>query len=77
MILTTNQILEYIPFRHLDRTQVAELMNKSLSTVDKYSREGIKVCEGMHLQLRREKNGKFRTVDVLDFINKKNKYESC
>lgn len=72
MILTDE--LRYIPFRHLDRVQVAELLHKSVSAVDYYTKRGAKICEGYHIYLKKEKNGKFLTVEVIKFINLINKH---
>lgn len=66
--------LKFIPFRHLDRVQVAELLHKSVSAVDYYCRRGAKICEGYHVYLKKEKNGKFLTVEVIRFINLINKH---
>jgi hypothetical protein len=66
MILT--DALTYIPFKHLTRTQVAELLGKSVSQVDYYARVGVKLSEGHHLKLERESNGTFYTSSVISFI---------
>lgn len=70
MIVTDT--LQYIPFRHLTRVQVAELMGKSVSAVDYYVRRGAKICQGYTVKLPRQKNGTYLTSDVIDFLTKTN-----
>lgn len=65
-------ILQYIPFSHLTRMQVAELVRRSPSAVDYYVTRGYKVCEGHHVMLKRQRNGTFITADVLKFIKEIN-----
>ena len=60
--------LQYIPFSHITRTQVAELLQKSPSTVDYYVRNGYKIVEGYVVKLQRQDNGTFLTEDVQKFI---------
>jgi len=67
--MIVSDILTYIPFRTLDRSQVAELLGRSPGAVDYYVRRGVKVCEGHIVYLRKESTGKFLTTDVIDFIN--------
>lgn len=60
--------IQYIPFSHLTRTQVAELLQKSPSTIDHYVRNGIKIVEGHYIKLQRQDNGTFLLADVKEFI---------
>jgi phage terminase Nu1 subunit (DNA packaging protein) len=73
MTLSGNDILKYIPFAYLDRSQVAELMGKSTSQVEYYVKVGIKVSEGKNIKLPKETNGKFDTQAVIAFIDKTSK----
>ena len=66
MIVT--DVLQYIPFSHMDRSQVAQLLGRSTGAVDYYVKRGVKVCEGHIIYLKKERSGKFLTSDVLDFI---------
>jgi predicted transcriptional regulator len=72
MIITDN-IIKYIPFTHLTRTQVAELLGKSPSAVDYYTQSGRKVAEDHVVHLIKEGNGQFLTTNVVDFIEKTKK----
>ena len=65
--------ISYIPFTHITREQVAELMNRSPGAIDYYVARGIKVAEGHIVRLQREKSGKFKTTNVIEFINQTNK----
>lgn len=60
--------IQYIPFTHITRTQVAELLKKSPSTVDYYVGTGYKIVEGVRIKLQRQDNGTFLTKDVKEFI---------
>lgn len=66
--MIVSDILTYIPFSTLTRSQVAELMGRSPGAVDYYVRRGVKVCEGHIIYLRKERSGVFLTSDVVDFI---------
>ncbi|MFZ1751441.1 MAG: hypothetical protein WAU01_14675 [Saprospiraceae bacterium] len=65
MIIT--EALTYIPFSHLTRTQVAELLLKSPGSIDYYVRNGVTI-DGTTIHLAKQPNGTFRTKDVIDFI---------
>lgn len=65
--------LQYIPFKHLTREQVAELLGRSQSAVDYYVTRGCKICQGYIIRLKRQSTGKFLTSDVISFIAEKNK----
>lgn len=65
--------LQYIPFKHLDREQVAELLGRSKSGVDYYVARGCKICQGYVIHLKRQPTGKFLTSDVISFIAEKNR----
>lgn len=64
----------YIPFTSITRIQMAELMNVSPYTVDKYAREGYKTPVGV-IKLQKQENGQFLTEDVQKFMNIINKYQ--
>lgn len=66
MILT--DILQYIPFTHLTREQVAELTNRSKSAIDNYSNRGKKLSQGHTVYLKKMPNGNFKTKDVIEFL---------
>jgi hypothetical protein len=71
MIVTDS--LQFIPFKHLTRAQVAELLGKKPSSVDYYATKGKKITGDNIVHLRKEPNGQYLTSSVIDFINKTNK----
>jgi plasmid maintenance system antidote protein VapI len=72
-MIVTDNIIKYIPFEHLTRTQVAELLGKKPGSVDYYVTQGKKITGDNIVHLKKEPNGQYLTANVIDFINKTNK----
>ena len=70
-MIITNAV-QLIPFSHLTRKQVAELLHKSPSAVDRYCTQG-RMVNGQIIILHKQPNGTFDIQDVIDFINHINK----
>lgn len=64
-----------IPFKELNRKQVAELFVTSTSTIDRWCKQGLTI-KGETIHLKKQKTGAFKSSDVINFYNKVNDFKN-